>query len=211
MAAAQVPLFFPPPEEADEEGFLSVSFDLSQELLDDAYRNGIFPWFKEHQLFFWFAPNPRFVLYTSRVHVSSSMKRVMNSNRFSFTINQAFDQVIQACCDQRKWNQESTWLDHDFIQAYTVLNQRGKCISVEAWNRDGKLVGGFYGVISHRVFCGESMFHTESNAAKAAMIWFCKQSLFDLIDCQMPSPHMEQLGGEHILLEEYLQYVRETD
>lgn len=197
-------LYFPSPAEAEADGFLAISLELNQPLLDEAYQNGIFPWYEDGGMFFWYAPHPRFVLFTSEVHVSASSRKQMRKNLFQFTINHAFDRVIECCRNQERAEGQICWISDAFVEAYRRAHQRGKCISVEAWNSKDQLVGGFYGMVCGNVFCGESMFHLESNAGRLAMIWFCLNAGFRLIDCQMPSEHMKALGGREIPLAEYL-------
>jgi leucyl/phenylalanyl-tRNA--protein transferase len=202
-------LYFPSPAEAEADGFLAVSMELNQALLDEAYQNGIFPWYEDIGFFFWYAPNPRFVLFTSELHLSASSRKQLRKKLFHFTINRAFDEVIECCRIQERAAGQICWITDAFVEAYRTANRRGKCISVEAWNSEGRLVGGFYGMVCGKVFCGESMFHLESNAGRLAMIWFCLNSGFSLIDCQMPSDHMKALGGREISLAEYLDILDE--
>jgi leucyl/phenylalanyl-tRNA--protein transferase len=63
-----------------------------------------------------------------------------------------------------------------------------------------------YGLAIGRVFFGESMFSKSSNASKVALLALCRQLSmlrFELIDCQMPSPHLLGLGAELIARREF--------
>ena len=63
-------LFFPAVYEANPDGILAIGGDLSPERLLLAYKSGIFPWFEEGEPLFWWAPNPRMVLFLDELVVS---------------------------------------------------------------------------------------------------------------------------------------------
>jgi leucyl/phenylalanyl-tRNA--protein transferase len=164
-------LQFPDPSLADEDGLLAVGGDLSPERLAQAYGNGIFPWFSEGDPILWFAPHERCVVFPAKVKISKSMSKLLKRGFFKITSNQAFEQVIRCCAkvDRTKQGQDDTWITGDMQQAYIRLHQTGLAHSVEVWHEE-QLVGGLYGLIINRVFCGESMFSLMSNASKAAFI-----------------------------------------
>lgn len=199
-------LQFPDPALADEDGLLAVGGDLTPERLIGAYQHGIFPWFSEGDPILWFAPHERCVVFPEQVKISKSMRKVLQSGMFSITWNEAFEKVIRSCAkvDRTKQGQDDTWITDDMQQAYIHLHQLGFAHSVEVWH-DDELVGGLYGLIINRVFCGESMFSLMSNASKAAFISLCQCGRFDLIDCQMPNDHLMSLGATLIPAKDYLQ------
>jgi leucyl/phenylalanyl-tRNA--protein transferase len=198
-------LQFPDPSLADEDGLLAIGGDLSPERLNQAYRNGIFPWFSAGDPILWFAPHERCVVFPDKVKVSKSMRKLLKSGTFKITRNQAFEQVIRSCAkvDRTKQGQDDTWITTDMQEAYIRLHQMGLAHSQEVWH-EGKLVGGLYGLIINRVFCGESMFSLMSNASKAAFISLCQTGEFELIDCQLPNEHLMTLGAEMISSNDYL-------
>lgn len=190
-------LFFPPLTMADEGGLLAIGGDLSTERLLLAYKNGIFPWYNEDDPICWWSPDPRFVLYPDDLKVSSSMKTVLNNGKFRFTINRAFTQVIQNCKTISRKGQDGTWICPAMQKAYTLLHEKGFAHSAEAW-RDGKLVGGLYGIRLGNIFFGESMFSHENNASKFAFINYIRQlqkENVQLVDCQLHTNHLESLGA----------------
>lgn len=197
---------FPDPSLAEEDGLLALGGDLRPSRLVTAYRKGIFPWYQQQGIFFWYAPHDRFVLFPREMQISKSMRQVMRSKRFLITQNQAFERVIQACSEFPRRGQDGTWIDKDMQQAYTDLHHAGYAHSVETW-LDGKLVGGLYGVQAGRVFCGESMFSLVSNASKVALITLCQGKDYELIDCQIHSEHLASLGARMIPQHEYLSYL----
>ena len=193
-------LFFPPLHRADEDGLLAIGGDLSTERLLLAYRSGIFPWYNEDEPICWWSPDPRFVLYPPELRVSSSMKTVLQNGKYRFTINRAFEQVIQNCKTISRHDQDGTWISPAMQQAYTTLHQLGFAHSAETW-QDGELIGGLYGIRLGNIFFGESMFSLKPNASKFAFINYIKQLQLEnvqLIDCQLHTNHLESLSAEMI-------------
>jgi len=204
-------LHFPPVEAAMEDGLLAIGGDLSIERLLLAYRKGIFPWFSE-DIPLWWSPDPRFVLFPSELKISHSMKALLNKNAFDFTMNTAFGDVMVNCSKVKRKDEPGTWISNDFIQSYTKLHQLGHAQSAEVW-QNGELVGGLYGVIVGKVFCGESMFSKVSNASKYAFIkcvYQLQKRGFELIDCQVYTQHLESLGAKMIPRKEFLGYLTQS-
>ena len=195
-------LLFPDPALAESDGLLAVGGDLSTERLLLAYQNGIFPWYSEDEPILWFSPHERFVLYPDELKVSKSMQRVLRSGRFTITLNKTFEQVITACSKAPRPGQDGTWITADMQAAYINLNKKGYAHSVEVWEL-GELVGGLYGVQVNSVFCGESMFSKVSNASKAALVYLCQTGNYNLIDCQVYTPHLASMGARMISRQAY--------
>lgn len=202
-------ILFPSPEFADDDGLLAIGGDLSSERLLLAYRQGIFPWYNEHEPIFWWFPNPRFVLFPDELKISRSMRTVCNNGSFRFTINKSFEAVINNCKNVPRKGQPGTWLSKDLIEAYTRLHLQGYAHSAEAWVQD-ELVGGLYGIILGKVFFGESMFSRVSNASKFAFIKYVQHLQnqgIELIDCQVYSPHLESFGARMISKTEFSKHL----
>lgn len=199
-------LIFPNPALAEEDGLLAVGADLSPERLILAYQNGIFPWYNEETPILWYSPHERFVLLPEEIKISKSMRQIINSQKFKITFNTAFKEVISACAEMKREGQDGTWITQEMQQAYIKLHELGFAHSIEVWqNKD--LVGGLYGVLVNRVFCGESMFSKQSNTSKLALIWLCQNANIQLIDCQIYSEHLEKLGAKLISREEFMHYL----
>ena len=198
---------FPSVSEANNDGLLAVGGDLSSKRVLLAYQSGIFPWYEANQPLLWWAPNPRFVLYPSKLKVSKSSKRLLKSKKFEVSVNRNFKDVILACAKVKRQSQSGTWITDKMIDVYCELHQMGFAKSVEVW-LDNKLVGGLYGVqFNEDVFCGESMFSYVSNASKIGFISFIQMSKFKLIDCQVHSSHLESLGAEKINRSDFMQHL----
>lgn len=203
-------LEFPPVSRTNSEGLIAVGGDLSPERLILAYRNGIFPWFNEDSLILWWCPDPRMVLYPSKVRVSKSMRKIINSDIFEIRVNTAFEQVIDFCARVERAGQEGTWITSQMKKAYLKLYGLGVAKSYEVW-QDDMLVGGLYGVDLGHVFCGESMFSLVDNASKFALIKLAgelENKGYSLIDCQLYTPHLESMGAEEISRETFLKILK---
>jgi leucyl/phenylalanyl-tRNA--protein transferase len=190
-------IIFPDPTLSEEDGLLAVGGNLSVDRLLNAYENGIFPWYSEETPILWYAPHERFVLYPQEIKVSKSMSKIMDKGSFEISFDTAFEHVIHNCASVDRKDQEGTWIVDEMQKAYINLHQKGFAHSIEVW-QDGKLVGGLYGVLIGKVFCGESMFSKVSNASKAALIYLCKNFDLDLVDCQIHSDHLESMGAKLI-------------
>jgi leucyl/phenylalanyl-tRNA--protein transferase len=202
---------FPPIDHAAKGGLLAVGGDLSPERLLSAYREGIFPWYSQGEPFLWWSPDPRFVLFPEELRISRSMRQFLKKKFLRITFDQAFREVIAACRKPRP-GQDGTWITHEMQEAYVALHDLGYAHSVEAW-QEGTLVGGLYGVSLGLVFFGESMFSIRANASKAALITLvsCLQKAhFDLIDCQVETPHLGSLGARFIPRREFCVLLKES-
>ncbi len=204
-------LNFPPANEAlaDPNGLLAVGGDLHPDRLLAAYRQGIFPWYEEGQPLLWWSPDPRTVLHPSSVHLSRSMRKFLRKSNFVITFDRAFTDVIQACAAPREYT-DDTWITPAMQRAYTELHYRGHAHSVEVWEGD-QLVGGLYGIALGRAFFGESMFSRRSNASKTAFLALAShlQKLgCELIDCQMPTDHLDSLGAQQISRADFISKVQ---
>ena len=192
---------FPPVEQAEIEpnGLLAVGGDLSSVRLLNAYRSGIFPWYSDDQPILWWSPDPRMVLYPDRLKISRSLAKTLRNRQFVVTFDRAFARVMTACSAPRK-KEQGTWITPEMLAAYRELHRIGYAHSVEVWFEE-ELVGGLYGVSLGCVFFGESMFSIERDASKVALVHLTrllKERGFQLIDCQVYSPHLVSLGAEEI-------------
>ena len=202
-------IIFPPVHLAEPDGLLAVGGDLSTERLLLAYRQGIFPWY-EGQHILWWCPNPRFILTPSTLKVSKSMKQLLKRHTFTFTTNKAFAEVINSCKNIDRPGQSGTWITSQMKEAYIRLHKLGFAHSAEVW-QNGELVGGLYGIRLGKVFFGESMFSTVSNASKYAFISYVQQleqEDVQLIDCQVYTEHLESLGAHMIAREDFVQLLQ---
>lgn len=188
---------FPDPGQAltSPNGLLALGGDLSPQRLLAAYRRGIFPWYEDGQPIMWWSPDPRAVLLPGDLHVSRSLRRTLRSGRYTVSVDHDFTGVIDACAQTRAL--QGTWITADMRSAYRQLHELGHAHSVETWLGE-RLVGGIYGIVIGKVFFGESMFSTESDASKvalAALMQEISRRDFGLLDCQIETPHLSSLGS----------------
>ncbi len=167
-----------------------------------AYRHGLFPMPVERDgPMGWWSPDPRGVLRLRDLRVTRSLRRSVR--RFEIRVDTATAQVIDRCADPRR---SHGWIDDRIRAAYATLHELGWCHSVEAW-RDGRLVGGLYGMVIGGLFAGESMFHEETDASKAALVALVA-GLDDgagrLIDVQWRTDHLASLGVRNLARVDYV-------
>ncbi|MCK4942076.1 MAG: leucyl/phenylalanyl-tRNA--protein transferase [Candidatus Aminicenantes bacterium] len=202
---------FPPADEADPIGIIAVGGDLSPERLIAAYSKGIFPWYSEGEPILWWSPDPRLVLFPDEIHISGSLRRLLNRNPFEITFDRSFDAIIEACQQPRKYQGE-TWITEEMITAYKRLHELGYAHSLEV-RRNDEIVGGLYGVSLGRCFFAESMFHRVDNASKFGMVRFVQKLNeldFRIMDCQVSSSHLKTMGAREIPRKEFLDLLTES-
>jgi leucyl/phenylalanyl-tRNA--protein transferase len=204
---------FPPVETADEHGLLALGGDLEIDSLLLAYSRGIFPWpISEDYPLAWFSPNPRGILLYDKLHLSKSFRKFLKHNPYEIKFNTNFESVILNCARVKRHHQESTWITDDIVTAYIELYRAGYAYSVETY-LDDRLVGGVYGVCINNFFSGESMFHTEDNASKVALVSLLHtlhQREIGWLDTQMVTPVVQSLGGIEIEREIYLKMLTKS-
>ena len=199
--------YFPPSDDADEDGLLAVGGELSPPILLDAYIHGIFPWpigEGEYPLT-WFSPDPRAVIEFADFHIPRRLARTLRSGYFESTCDQAFEKVMIGCATAQDRSGE-TWITQDMIDAYVELHRLGIAHSVESW-RNGELVGGVYGLAIRGLFAAESMFFVEPNASKVALCRLVKHAArrgYVLFDIQQMTENGRRFGAEEISRSVYL-------
>ncbi len=199
---------FPNPDLAEPDGLLAIGGDLSPLSLLTAYSIGLFPWYNPTEPILWWSPDPRMVIFPDKFHCSKSLQKIIKSEKFDVGFDCRFSDVIRQCGATRA-HEEGTWVSEEIIEAYTTLHQYGFAHSVEVYYKH-ELVGGLYGVVIGKVFFGESMFHTMTNASKVAfyyLVEFLKKHEFLLIDTQMETDHLRSLGAESIPRKDFMSIV----
>ena len=185
---------------------------LTVENLIKAYEVGIFPWNIDGMPLPWFCPARRAILRFADLHIPRSLQKARRKSTFEITIDGAFRRVIESCSAAVR-SGEGTWITPQFIEVYCELHDRGRAHSVEVWNDAGALVGGLYGVDAGGVFCGESMFHTESNASKFALLHLVDHLEArggEWLDIQVMTPHLKALGAKEVMRKTFLRMLKET-
>src|SRR3954452_1097141 len=190
-------VLFPPVSWASPEGVIAVGGRPDAETLKESYGRGILPWPHEGVPLLWFCPDPRFALVPEEAHVSRSLRKEMRRGTFGVRADTAFAEVIGRCSQQPRPGQNGTWITSEMVDGYSALHGEGLAHSIEAW-RDGRLVGGLYGISLGSVFFGESMFADVPNASKVAFATLLANLVrwrFQLVDCQAYTEHLASFGA----------------
>jgi leucyl/phenylalanyl-tRNA--protein transferase len=185
-------------------GVVGIGADLEPGTLLAAYRRGLFPMpISGSPQLAWWSPDPRGVIPLDGLRVSRSLRQ--SCGRYEIRVDTAFDEVIRACADPER---DGGWITPDVVGAYTRLHDLGWVHSIEAWDEEGELAGGLYGVAVGGLFAGESMFHRGRDASKVALVGLVerlREAGASLLDVQWTTPHLISLGAVDIRRRRYLQ------
>jgi leucyl/phenylalanyl-tRNA--protein transferase len=202
---------FPDPRYARGD-VVAIGDDLRVETLRDAYRHGIFPWPHDNLPMPWFSPRRRTVILFDELHVGRTLRRAQRRSGFTYSMDRAFDDVINACAGTSRGDDTGTWISAEIIAAYKDFHRAGDAHSVEVWS-EGTLVGGLYGIDAGGAFTGESMFHRAADASKLALLFLIEHLRtrgVTWLDCQVMTPHMQALGAREIPRARFLDMLAEA-
>jgi leucyl/phenylalanyl-tRNA--protein transferase len=179
---------------------------LTPAILLRAYAEGIFPMAERRgdPELFWVSPEMRGIVPLDAFHVPKRLARTVKSDRFAVTADMAFADVMRACAEPTPDRPES-WINDEIVRLYTALHAAGHAHSIECW-RDGRLVGGLYGVKLGAAFFGESMFTRERDASKVALVHLVarlRRGGFALLDTQFLTAHLARFGTIEIPRAQY--------
>lgn len=185
--------------------------DISQAILR-AYRQGVFPMAQSaaDENFNFYRPHARGQLPILGLHIPKKLIKAVKARPFEVRINTNFEGVMKGCAAPSK-GRENTWINTPIREIFMELHEAGHAHSVECW-QEGKLVGGLYGLAIGRVFCGESMFSTRTDASKIALVHLCARlhaGGFKILDTQYINDHLQQFAAFEIPQEEYEEMIRE--
>lgn len=193
-----------------KDDLVCIGGDFHPQRIIKAYQNGLFPWYiDEDNYIHWFSPKKRMVLKPEEFKISKSLRRTINNKNFVIKSNQNFEEVIKNCANIKRKDEDSSWINEHFIDAYSYLFELNYAFSIECY-LDDELVGGLYGLMIGDIFCGESMFSKVSNTSKLAFIFLTRKlrrENYKLIDCQVYNKHLSSLGAEEIPREEFLNFL----
>lgn len=199
---------FPDPRTLGHTDLVAIGADYSAGTYVAAFRRGIFPWPVNSRLVPWVSPRERAIFPLDEEPVfSRSMRRILRKREYEITLDQAFDEVVRACGEERA---EGTWIVPEMEALYRELHQLGIARSLEVWGLEPErpLIGGIFGIAMGAVFSGESMFHRRPNASKIAFaeLAMClRRRGFQLFDVQVMSEHLASLGCVPISRVEYIE------
>jgi leucyl/phenylalanyl-tRNA--protein transferase len=186
---------------------------ITPSLLLRAYACGIFPMADsaDDPTLFWVEPRMRGVLPLDAFHVPRRLARTVRAGRFAIRADTDFDSVIAGCAAARP-GRRLTWINAPIRRLYRELFRMGHAHTVETW-REGRLVGGLYGVKLGAAFFGESMFSVERDASKVALVHLVerlRQGGFRLLDAQFMTAHLAQFGATEVPREDYLRLLADA-
>lgn len=194
-------------------GLLAAGSQLEVPQLEQAYRQGIFPWYSPGQPVLWWSPDPRMVLAPQafRFHRSlrQSLRRWLARPGVALVFDRDFTQVVVRCAAQARPGQSGTWIVPDIVRAYTGLHQRGMAHSAELW-QDSELLAGLYFVAMGQAVYGESMFTRVRDGSKMALcllVSVARHHGVRLIDCQQNTQHLASLGAAEIPRASFLEHI----
>jgi leucyl/phenylalanyl-tRNA--protein transferase len=194
---------FPPSSEWPEGDLISIGGDLEPATLITAYGRGLVPMVVTGtDVTGWWSPDPRAILPLDNLRVTRSMRQ--SAKRYDVRIDTCFGDIIRECANPAR---DKGWITGAFIAAYTALHELGWAHSVEVFDREGQLAGGLYGVRVNGLFAGESMFHTQRDASKVALmalVQLMRDTCMTLLDVQWRTDHLESLGAVAIARQQYL-------
>ncbi len=190
-----------------------VPFELTPQILLRAYSIGLFPMAEsaDDDQLFWVEPEERAVFPLGEFVASRSLAKTVRRDVFETQIDGDFDAVIDACAAPAP-GRAKTWINREIRRLYRALFDLGAVHTVEC-RREGRLVGGLYGVALGAAFFGESMFHRETDASKVALTHLVarlRAGGFRLLDTQFMTPHLASLGAREVSRETYRRLLREA-
>jgi leucyl/phenylalanyl-tRNA--protein transferase len=195
---------FPPVEEAGPDGLVMTGGSLAPDWMLAAYCRGIFPMpikVERRRTIAWISPDPRGILEFDDIYVSRRLARRLKRGEFQFTLDKAFNRVVEGCAAPRRDDtDDDVWLTLAMQNAYLTLHELGYTHSIEVW-KAGRLVGGVFGVAIGGLFAGESMFHRATDASKAALVVLAahlRSRGYRLFDVQWTNEHTRRLGATNI-------------
>lgn len=183
------------------------NLELTPWLIRYAYEEGAFPMTMDDDSVQWFQPRRRALFPIEGVHVSRSLRKVIDRGEFDIRFDTAFEEVMRGCL-----RPDGNWISEDFIRVYTLIHHEGWGHCGECWF-EGELVGGIYGIALGSCFCAESMFHRKTDASKVAlwaMVEKCRDLGFTIFDAQIMNPHLRSLGAYEVPHGEYLGMLRKA-
>jgi leucyl/phenylalanyl-tRNA--protein transferase len=183
------------------------------DLLLKAYASGVFPMADsaDDPEVFWVRPETRGVIPLDGFHVPKSLAKVVRQGRFDVGFDVDFAAVIDGCAESREVRR-STWINGPIREAYGRLFEIGHAHTVEA-RREGRLVGGLYGVSLGRAFFGESMFSRETDASKVCLVHLVerlRERGFVLLDTQFTTEHLKRFGAVDVPRRRYERMLEEA-
>lgn len=183
-----------------------IMIEITPQVLLKAYSCGIFPMAEsaDDPALYWIEPQQRGILPLDKVHIPRRLARTIRTTPFEVRVDTNFEGVIEGCAAARP-GRRSTWINGRIRTLYRDLFQQGHCHTIEVWN-GADLIGGLYGVAVGAAFFGESMFSTQRDASKIALVHLVARLIhggFVLLDTQFVTDHLRQFGTVEVDRDEF--------
>ncbi len=165
------------------------------------YQAGAFPMGDDDGSIEWYQADPRALFPIEGIRTSRSLRKLLRTADFEIRFDQDFEGTVRNCR-----RPDGNWINEEIIRIYTAIHFEGWAHSGEVW-RNGRMVGGIYGLGLGGCFAAESMFHAETDMSKVAlwaMVERCRELGFTMFDAEVMNPHLESLGAFDVPLDEYL-------
>lgn len=172
--------------------------EITPEVVLKAYACGIFPMAEsaDDPGLYWIEPRERGVVPLDGFHLPGRLARTIRRQDYEIRIDSDFEAVISACAAPAP-GRRKTWINREIRRLYGALFDMGHAHTVEVW-REGRLIGGLYGVSLGAAFFGESMFHRERDASKIALVHLVARLRYGgyrLLDTQFVTEHLRRFGA----------------
>lgn len=183
-----------------------MKFDVSA--IIEGYAQGYFLMADQTDTLGWYASRDRTLIpLDKQFRYPKSLRRVLNSERFTVAINRDFKAVVAGCADR-----ETTWISQDLQEIYWELYQSGWAYSFETWQGQ-ELAGGILGLVIGGAFIGESMFYRIPEGSKVALVKLVERlrsHSFVFFDAQMMNSHLERFGAYTVNEKQYQVLLQES-
>jgi len=144
----------------------------------------------------WRTFGTRAIITPETAHVPRRLRRYARRAGLEVRFGEDFDAIIELTREGR-----SGWLTPQAAAAYRRVHALGLASTVAAY-RDGRPVGGVWGVSIGRTFGGMSMFHLEDHAgavALAALVTSLRErERWTLVDCGGLNQNLARFGAHEI-------------
>jgi leucyl/phenylalanyl-tRNA--protein transferase len=147
----------------------------------------------------------RAVITRETAHVPKRLRSIQRRQDLVIRYDQDFEAIVEHCRQGRPG-----WLTDQAVSAYRSLYERGFIATVGTY-RDGRLVGGMWGITVGRVFGLMSMFHLENHAGSLALaaVADCVRDgeRWSLIDCGELKDNSKRFGAYEIPSDQFCELV----
>jgi leucyl/phenylalanyl-tRNA--protein transferase len=148
----------------------------------------------------------RAVITQETVRVPKRLLDLKRRDNLEVRFDEDFEAIVQHCREDRP----SGWLSDELVSAYRRVHELGFSATLGTY-RDGRLVGGMWGITVGRTFGIMSMFHLEDNAGSLALVAVAERVLagdrWTMVDFVLLNDHFKRYGAHEIPTEEFCESI----